>query len=655
MSHRIVFQPAGKQGEAPDGMSVLDAARALGIGIENICGGRQTCAKCKVRPIAGEFAKYAITSDPVHLTAPDAQEAAYRAAGMLAADERLACSAHIHGDVVVSIPPEAQAQKQVIEKAARERVIDIDPAVRQVYVEVAQVADRQGDWERLQAALTEQWGFGVLALDTKLIPVLGTLLRAENWKVTVAVWQEREVIRVRPGYAEGTVGLAVDLGTTTLVAHLCDLRTGATLATATAMNPQIAYGEDLMSRVSYGMVNANGADTLHRAVIKALNSLASDAAKAAGLRADDILEMVVVGNTIMHHLFLGIDPVELGGAPFALTIRESLDLKARDLGLRLHPGAYVHTLPCLAGHVGADCMAVALAEAPHRADTLMVIVDIGTNAEILYGDKRAVLAASSPTGPAFEGAQISSGQRAAPGAIERVRIDPATLEPRFKVIGRAAWSDEDGAEPLQATGICGSGIIEVVGEMLRAGIISRDGRFVEREHPRIAFDGKRGAYMLATAEQSATGKPITVTQDDVRAIQLAKAALYAGIALLRRHHGGEAPVRVLLAGGFGNVIDPQYVMLLGLIPDCDPANVIAVGNAAGDGARIALLNCEARLEADRIMRAITYIETATDPDFQEEFVNALAIPHAVDSFPHLAHLLPIDQTGPTAPRPRRHA
>ncbi len=634
-------------------MTVLDAARELGVGIENICGGRQTCAKCKVRPIAGEFSKYAITSDPTHLTAPDAQENQYRVAGTLAADERLACSAHIHGDVVVSIPPEAQAQKQVVQKAARDRVIDIDPAMRQVYVEVepAQASDRRGDWERLQAALAAQWGYGSLALDTKLIPILGTVLRAENWKVTVAVWQEREVIRVRPGYAEGAVGLAVDLGTTTLVAHLCDLRTGATLATATAMNPQIAYGEDLMSRVSYGMVNANGAETLHRAVIKALNALAADAAKAAGLHADDILEMIVVGNTIMHHLFLGIDPVELGGAPFALAIRESLDLKARDLGLRLHPGAYVHTLPCLAGHVGADCMAVALAEAPQRADALTVIVDIGTNAEILYGDRRGVLAASSPTGPAFEGAQISSGQRAAPGAIERVRIDPATLEPRFKVIGRLAWSDQD--EPIQATGICGSGIIEAIGEMLRAGVITRDGRIVERAHPRIAFDGKRGAYMLATVEQSATGKPITVTQDDVRAIQLAKAALYAGIALLRRHHGGERPMRVVLAGGFGNVIDPQYAMLLGLIPDCDPANVLAVGNAAGDGARIALLNREARHEADRIMRAITYIETATDPDFQEEFVNALAIPHAVDAFPHLADLLPADQSGPIAPRPRR--
>jgi uncharacterized 2Fe-2S/4Fe-4S cluster protein (DUF4445 family) len=265
-------------------------------------------------------------------------------------------------------------------------------------------------------------------------------------------------------------------------------------------------------------------------------------------------------------------------------------------------------------------------------------VDVGTNAEILLGDKNGVLSASSPTGPAFEGAQITHGQRAAPGAVERVRIHPVTLEARFKIIGREEWSDT--CDDLLATGICGSGIIEAVAEMFLSGIISADGRFVAREHPRIQFNGRKGMYTLAAAEQSATGSPIVVTQDDVRAIQLAKAALYAGVTLLLNHHGSRTVDRVLLAGAFGSYIDPKYAMILGLIPDCDLSRVISVGNAAGDGARIALLNQKQRLEAEDIARNIRYIETATDPGFQDAFVGAIHIPHKTDAFPHLSGLLP---------------
>lgn len=649
--HKIVFQPSGRQGAVPDNTTVLDAARLLGVGIENICGGRQTCAKCRVAVSAGHFPKYAIESRVDHVTSVEERETAYRESRAIRPDERLACVARVCGDVVISVPPEAQAQKQVIRKSASTRVIEIDPVVRQVYVEVepAVVGDRRSDWERLQAALTDQWGLYGLTLDTKSIATLGRVLRVGNWTATVTVWLDREVIRVRSGYAEGLAGLAVDLGTTTIAAYLCDLRTGDTLATETAMNPQIAYGEDLMSRVSYGMMNADGANRMHRAVIRTLNDVAARAAKSAGLHADDVVDLVVVGNTIMHHLFLGIDPVELGGAPFALTVRQSLDIKARDLGLKLNPGAYLHTLPCQAGHVGADCMAVALAEAPHRQSELTLIVDVGTNAEILLGDEHGVLSASSPTGPAFEGAQITHGQRAAPGAIERVRIDPVTLEARFKLIGQETWSDAAPPADLHTTGICGSGIIEAVAEMFLAGIISADGRFVERDHPRITFEGRKGVYLLATADQTATGSAITVTQDDIRAIQLAKAALYAGVTLLHDHHGGGQIERILLAGAFGSYIDPKYAMILGLIPDCDLNRVAAVGNAAGDGARIALLNKAARAEADHLAQTIRYIETATDPGFQDAFVSAIHIPHATDKFPHLSDVLP----APSASRAER--
>jgi uncharacterized 2Fe-2S/4Fe-4S cluster protein (DUF4445 family) len=413
------------------------------------------------------------------------------------------------------------------------------------------------------------------------------------------------------------------------------------------MNPQVTYGEDLMSRISYGMMHSDGVAVMHKAIIKALNQLAGRAAAQAGIKISDIYEVVLVGNTVMHHLLLGIDPVELGGAPFALATHSAIDLKARDLGLRLHPGANVHIPPVIAGHVGADNVAVLLAEAPHQQDEMMLIIDIGTNGEILLGNRHRVLSASSPTGPAFEGAQISHGIRASPGAIERVRIDPQTLAPRFRVIGDERWSDEwpagsgNGHQPTLASGICGSGIIEVIAELFLAGILWPDGRFnPSLDHPRLRWQGKSGAYVLATAGQTSTGEPILVTQDDVRAIQLAKAALYAGAKLLMNRAGVTTVDRVLLAGAFGSYIDPKHAMVLGLIPDCDLERVYAVGNAAGDGARIALLNRDKRLEAQQVTRWIDYVESAVEPGFQEEFVAAIHLPHKSDPYPHLADILP---------------
>jgi uncharacterized 2Fe-2S/4Fe-4S cluster protein (DUF4445 family) len=417
------------------------------------------------------------------------------------------------------------------------------------------------------------------------------------------------------------------------------------------MNPQVRFGEDLMSRVSYVMMHPDGVEKMHRAVIAALNELARKAAQLAEIATADIVDVVLVGNPVMHHLLLGLSPVELGGAPFALAVSAAVDMKARDLGLKLNPSARVHVLPCIAGHVGADNVAVQLAEAPHNQDDLMLIVDVGTNAEIVLGNREQVLCCSSPTGPAFEGAQITHGQRAAPGAIERVRIDPVTWQPRFKLIGMEEWMEPlptpiergAGGEGLKATGICGSGIIEAIAELYLAGIIDRDGRFAEggpERSARVRFNGRTGEYVLADAEQTSIGKPIVVTQADVRAIQLGKAALYAGVKLLMQARGVAAVDRIVLAGAFGSYIDPKHAMILGLIPDCDLGKVHAVGNAAGDGARIALLNRAARAEAARIAGDNHHVQTAVAANFQSEFVGAIAIPHATDAFPHLAGLLP---------------
>ena len=665
----VIFMPSGRRGRVPHGTLVLDAARQLGVEIESICGGRLTCNKCRVRVEEGQFAKHGIISGKHHLS-PATDEETRLLEKLESLDCRLSCNARVVNDALIFVPEESRAHKQIVRKDATARVIDLHPAVRQVYVEVeqAELGKHRGDWGRLQDALADQWELHDLTIDLPVLRELQANLRKGKWAVTVTLWQGKEVIDVQPGYEEGVYGLAVDIGSTTIAGFLCDLRTGEILATESMMNPQVTYGEDLMSRVSFAMMHNDGLDKMHTAVIDALNRLAASTARAAGIRQRQIQEAVFVGNTTMIHILLGINPVELGGAPFALANRDGMDVKARELGLRLHRSANVYVLPAEAGHVGADNVAALIAEVPYTLDEITLLVDVGTNAEIVLGNKEWMYSASSPTGPAFEGAQIRFGMRAAPGAIERVRIDPETLEARFRVIGEEKWSDEwqmfpDVTAKYQpkhlAAGICGSGIIEVVAEMFLAGILLPDGRFnPDLDHERIQWDERRGEYILATAEQATNGTPIVVTQDDVRNIQLAKAALYAGTKLLMNQANLNQVDRIVLAGAFGSYIDPRYAMILGLIPDCDLAKVTAVGNAAGDGARIALLNRHKRDEAQRLAEWVTYLETAVHPKFQQEFVEAIHLPHATDSFPHLSGLLPetpnkADMNGSGRPERRR--
>ncbi len=657
--HQLVLVPSGRRGLIAEGTDLLTACRSLGVDLESICGGKQTCGKCQVVVEEGRYEKHGLSSAARHLSPPEAQEIAC-AAKFDIHGRRLACAARVQGELLVSVPEESQARKQVIAKEATERTITIQPAVRLVYIEVtpASLGDHRGDWQRVVQALREQWQIASPVLDTAVLPSLQPALRRGGSTLTLTLWDEREVLRIEPGYVERLVGLAVDVGSTTIAAHLCDLRTGAVLASESMMNPQVRFGEDLMSRVSYGMSEPQGVARMHRAVIRAINELAEKAAARAGFTSGEIVDSVLVGNSIMHHLLLGLDPVELGGAPFALATSGPLDVKARDLGLAFHRGARVHVLPCIAGHVGADHVAALLAEAPHKQDEVMLLIDVGTNAEISLGNRARMMCASSPTGPAFEGAQITHGQRAAPGAIERVRIDRATLEPRFKVIGHEAWVEPQAADEVpaqaRATGICGSGIIEAVAEMFLAGIITSDGRFDEQaaeRSPRVQFEGRTGRYVLADAAQTATGAPIVVTQSDVRAIQLAKAALYAGVRLLMEHQGVAHVDRIALAGAFGSYISPRHAMILGMIPDCELERVQAVGNSAGDGARIALLDREQRAEAERLAGWVEHVQTATEPTFQDQFVAALALPHASDAFPHLQAELPAPRTAARA-RPR---
>ncbi len=646
--HRIVFTPSGKRGEFEDGTSVLEAARKLAVDLDSVCGGRGICSRCQVEVIEGEFAKHAIYSSRDHASEWNAVEQRYvDKRGALKPGRRLGCQAQLLGDLVIDVPPESQVHRQVVRKRAETHPIDIDPVVRLHYVEVAEpdMHDPSSDFRRLRDALAAQWSLSEIRAGLPVLAGLQKALRAGEWKVTVAVRKAEEIVAVYPGFVERAFGVAFDIGSTTIAAHLCDLESGEVLASQGSMNPQIRFGEDLMSRVSYVMMNPGGEKELTATVREAVNSLIGAAAAEAGVEREAIVEVTIAGNPIMHHLFLGLDPTELGGAPFALTLDAGYEARADELGLAIASGGYVYALPCIAGHVGADAAGVALAEAPYLRDELTLIADVGTNAEILFGNKDGMLACSSPTGPAFEGAQISCGQRAAPGAIERVRIDRQTLEPRFKVIGSDLWSNEAGfaeaTASLGVTGVCGSGIIEAIAEMFLSGIIGQDGLFngaLAETSPRIEVVGRSFAYVLSEGEPR-----LLIYQTDVRAIQLAKAALYAGAKLLISKRAAGPPQRVTLVGAFGSHIDTTYAMALGLIPDCDLAHVVNGGNSAGLGARIALLNLAARAEIDDVVRRIEKVETAIEPDFQAEFVAAMAFPHARDPFDHLAKTIKLPE------------
>ena len=641
----IVFTPSGKRGRFPIGTPVLQAARTLGVDIDSVCGGRAICGRCQITIGEGEFAKHGIRSGASHLSEFSAVEKRYDDKRGLLAGRRLSCQTKLLGDAVIDVPAESQVHKQVVRKRAETRAIDMNPATRLYFIEVEEpdMHKPSSDLERVYRALAEQWDVSNVSTSLAIIQSLQKALRQSEWKITVAVFSRvpgggNIISAIWPGFHDRAYGLAVDIGSTTIAAHLCSLATGEVVASSGLMNPQIRFGEDLMSRVSYVMMNPGGEKEMTHAVREALNTLAAQVAKDAGIEKTDILEAVLVGNPVMHHLFLGIDPTELGGAPFALATGLSVTRPARELDLDLNPGSQVYVLPCIAGHVGADTAGVVLSESPQYSEDNMLIVDVGTNAEIVLGSKNRLLACSSPTGPAFEGAQITCGQRAAPGAIERIRIDPETLEPRYRVIGSDLWSDEPGFEETVAqtgvTGICGSGIIEVIAEMYLAGIINQDGLVdggMAEKSSRIRPHKRTFTYVVREGEPF-----IAITQNDVRAIQLAKAALYAGTRLLMDKLGIDHVDRIRLAGAFGSHIDVKFAMILGLIPDCPLDKVQSAGNAAGTGARIALLNSKARDEIEQVVRRIEKIETAVEPLFQQHFVEAMAIPHKTASFTNLA-------------------
>ena len=636
---QIVFQPSGRRGEIEAGKSVLEAARTLGVGIEAACGGARVCGKCRVIVETGNFEKLGVKSAADHVSPVGEAEKKFLTAEELARGYRLACNAFLSGDLVVTVPEESRSAKQVILEQGRERIIELRPAVKNVTVTLAPatLSDFRDDRRRLLDALEAETGVKNLSVDYPVLKDLPSVLREADWTVTATIWQDAEVIRVAPGERETSLGVAIDIGTTTLAAFLCDLTTGAVLAKASRMNPQIGYGEDVLARISYAASEADGREKLQASILEAVNALTADMTAKAGFTPEDVDEMVLVYNTAMHHLALGLDPRYVGRAPFAPAASAALDVKARDLGISINPSGNIHSLPVEAGFVGADNVAVLLAEEPYNSEKVKLIIDIGTNGEIDLGNKERLLSTSCATGPALEGAQIAFGMRAAPGAIERVKIDPLTHEPSYKVIDPLP-DDRRPTEPkVGAQGICGSGVIDAIAAMHKAGVISKAGRIdtkLDTSRVRRGDSGKL-EYVLAWAKETAIGKDVVITQADIRAVQLAKAALYVGAQYLMERLGVDHVDEVILAGAFGSYIDKESAMAIGMFPDCDISRVHAVGNAAGDGARIALLDAEKRREAAKVARSVEFIETAAESDFQKKFMDAIAIPHAKHEFSHL--------------------
>lgn len=660
----VLFLPASLKGEFPVGTNLLDAARQLGVGIESVCGGTGACAKCKCQVLDGTFddeghelsmghmvtaaTRHGLRSRDSHVSSISEHEQKLARKHHYKSGERLSCQARITGDVVVFIPEEARVREAIVRKAAGKPIAVRDPVTRKYFVTVPAptLEDHRGDFERLRDALKLEHGIDV-RIDFTALKQLSDLAKPQRAKVmslTVTVWQQDvaqsgEVVRIENGDTTAQwLGLAVDLGTTTMASYLCDMHTGETLATESVMNPQIRIGgDDVMNRIA-ASDNPEKLDRMQKAVTGALGELADRVTQAVGYTAQDISEIVLVANTCMHHIFMGLDPDSLGKSPFNPRIAHSVNIKARDLQLaHVLPAINVHLLANQAGFVGADNTAVAIALEPYNSDDLVAIVDIGTNGEILVGNRDRIYSTSCPTGPALEGASIKYGVRAARGAIEKVRIEK-NFDVRFKVIGKEAWNTRLDAADIGAIGLCGSGIIDAVGELYKAGILAVNGKFnMEIDTPRLRR-GENGdpEFVIAWAAETSLGRDITMTIDDVRNVQLAKAAVYSGIQVLLDKLGRDKPEKVILAGAFGSHLDLRRSLMLGLFHDVGFENMHSVGNAAGDGARMALMNRAKREEAEHIARRIHYVELTNESGFVPHFVDATLLPHKKHAFPSLA-------------------
>ena len=619
---QVCFTPSGRQFKGEFGDTLLQVAQDAGVAIRSLCGGYGQCHQCWIEVSEGDHSKFGVKCEPDNVSALTRLEKQLINDNPNYKGKRLACQSCIQGDLVIDVPEESQEHKAYISKKNKAQNYSIASSINLIdcSLEKATLDKNPSASENLISQLAKK---GINAnIDFTLLRELQPLIHETKGNLTVAVRDNNQIVAAYPQGKHQVLGAAIDIGSTTLALYIYDLNDGKLVYESSAMNPQIRFGEDLMSRVSYVMMNKGGDEKLTIAVRTKITEMLHEACENLEVDWNKLLEVVLVGNPIMHHIFFGISPVELGQAPFTLSIRGWLDVDAKDLDFDLYPKTRLSFLPLIAGHVGADTAAAYLSQMDIMQSETALLVDIGTNAEIMLSKNGKVYATSSPTGPAFEGAEISSGVRATYGAIERVRIDKETLKVRFKVIGCDAWSDEPDFELVQmkAVGICGSGIIEAIVAFAEAGIIDQSGLFVESKAPGL-FSKKGNTTRFLLVDQG--DKSIYIEQVDIRSIQLAKAALSAGVSILMDYLNCTEFDKVLLAGAFGAHLDPRYVALLDIIPTSTEEKIISVGNAAGVGASAALLDINKRKTIIDAVDEVVKIETATESKFQEYFVDAM--------------------------------
>ena len=601
----IVFEPEGKVVQASKGATILEIARSAGIPIEGPCGGDGTCGKCRVFAVGG-LSEYS-DAEKKHLSVED------RAQGI-----RLACQARVRSDVTVEVPRTTQliAQRILESGAGREVALDPDTKAYPLALSKPTLEDQRTDFERIKQALPLD---GELRGRLSLLRTLPRILRENDFEIT-AVCSDDELIHVHDGRAVSPVyGIAFDIGTTTVVGYLIDLTTGEQIGVSASMNPQVVYGDDVIARLSFVIEDEGGLQKLHRAIIAALNEITETLAGQAHITPEDIYEMAIVGNTCMHHLFLNIDPSQLAPSPFVPVLSEPIWVHAEELNLSAYPQAHVHILPNISGYVGADIVGGILASGIFDTEDNVVLVDIGTNGEIVFSAKGKMVACATAAGPAFEGARISCGMRGAPGAIDQVVFGD---DVEYTTIGNA-----------RPRGLCGSGLLDVVAEMVRVGVVDSSGRLVDpddsdlsapdRIRTRIRAGENGNDFLLVPAAEGEDGNALYITAKDVRELQLAKSAIRSGIDILMAEMGVSASELscVLLAGAFGNYLRKESASAIGLLPPISVEKIHSIGNAAGEGAKLALISQTERKRAAVLAREIQYIELSTRMDFMEKFTD----------------------------------
>ncbi len=603
---KIRFMPWNKATVTDGRRNILQLAQEIGLPIRSTCGGKKICGKCKV--IVEE------SDDPL----PEPSELEREALGqLLQKGYRLACETVPTGRTTVRIPKETRVRRQVVltSGSIQLRPFRLRPSVRHYFVKVPPpVLDSvMADRERLLLELQNRYGTRRLTLDPFALRRLPGAVASGKRGVTVTLWNKRDIIDICPGFAPGLVGMAFDLGTSTVVGYLMDLETGESLSIKSTVNPQIAFGVDVITRISFCQQKEDGLERLRAAIVQCLNDLIREASDEAGIDPRSIMEVTVVGNTVMHHLLMGLDPRYLAMAPYAPVLQADQELKARDLGIEAGKSAYLHLLPLKAGFVGSDTIACILATGLHKTKIPSLLVDLGTNGEIVLASKDRLLCCSTAAGPAFEGGHIRWGMRASTGAIEQVWIEPGTLDVRVETI--------NDKRPL---GLCGSGLISGTAEMIRQGVILGKGQFSQEiDSPRLRQGSDGWEFVLAWGPETGNNHDIVITQRDVAQLQLAKSAIYAGATLLTELLGGEKIQRILLAGAFGNYVDPRDACTIDLLPHCRTAEVIGVGNAAGYGSCQVLLDKNKRREGQRLAERLQYQELAATRRFQDLFIEGM--------------------------------